>query len=359
MPTKIITEKDTPNIIKDYLNFLSLRELQIKYRTSEMMIKRILKENSIHIRSLSESTKVFSVNENYFEKIDTEEKAYYLGLIAADGNVSKNLNQFEIGLSGEEELQLLKRMKESIEYTGGLYQRKRKNKPTHKEAYRLSIRSKKFIKNLMEKGIFPNKSLTLKFPTFDQVPEHLIRHFIRGYVDGDGTINFKKNKSLNVGMLCSNSFYKDLNKVLKKFLGFEFGFYKRSNNTEVKVAGVVKPSAFCEWIYADSTIFLNRKYKNYKNFINFKEKDNAEKFLHSVEFKKLKEENEKLGIYTIKTELSNEEQNQINEMISQFFSKRKICRKMNMSMTKLDNFLKITNRISTYRTRKMFIESFK
>lgn len=359
MPTKKITEKDTPNIIKDYLNFFSLRELQIKYRTSEIMIKRILKENSIYIRSLSESTKVFSVDENYFEIIDTEEKAYFLGLISADGNVSKNLKQFEIGLSGKDELELLLKMKESIKYTGVIYQRKRKNKPTHKEAYRLSIRSEKFIKNLLDKGIFPNKSLTLKFPTEEQVPSHLIRHFIRGYVDGDGTINFKQNKSLNVGIMCSNYFYEDLNKVLKNFLGFRFGYYKRSNNTEIKVAGVTKPTAFCEWIYKNSTIFLERKYINFKNFIDFKEKNNAEKFQFSVDYKKLKEENKKLGIYTIKTELSNEQQNRIDEMILKSFSKRKICREMNISMTALDNFLKITNRISTYRTRKMFIESFK
>ena len=42
----------------------------------------------IKTRSLSDSHKVYYLNENYFEKIDTEEKAYWLGFIYADGYIT-------------------------------------------------------------------------------------------------------------------------------------------------------------------------------------------------------------------------------------------------------------------------------
>ena len=59
---------------------------------------------------------------------------------------------------------------------------------------RILLTSEKTVNDLIDKGCFRNKTKILKFPTEDQVPKHLIHHFIRGYIDGDGSISYyKKN----------------------------------------------------------------------------------------------------------------------------------------------------------------------
>lgn len=55
---------------------------------------------------------------------------------------------------------------------------------------RMHLISKHFKTRLCELGCIPNKSLILKFPDENLVPKNLIKHFIRGYFDGDGCISY-------------------------------------------------------------------------------------------------------------------------------------------------------------------------
>ena len=52
--------------------------------------------------------------------------------------------------------------------------------------------------DLIKQGCIPNKSLVLTFPNKHQVPENLINHFIRGYFDGDGSINYEIREKYSV-----------------------------------------------------------------------------------------------------------------------------------------------------------------
>ena len=59
---------------------------------------------------------------------------------------------------------------------------------------------------LNNKGCVPNKSLTLTFPSKDIVPSNLLRHFIRGYVDGDGCICVTKPEKIELNVLGTKEF---------------------------------------------------------------------------------------------------------------------------------------------------------
>ena len=121
-----------------------------------------------------------------FEKIDTEEKAYWLGFLYADGSVGSKEDKIELGLA-EKDLKHIEKFKTFMNINNKISYREKT------KSYRMSFRSAKCKQDLIDKGCIPKKSLILDFPNENQVPKELQRHFIRGYFDGDGSISTPKN----------------------------------------------------------------------------------------------------------------------------------------------------------------------
>ena len=148
---------------------------------------------------------------NYFKVINTEEKAYWLGFIYADGCITSDIRQQLIIELCKQDRIILERFIDCINGNNKIYE--------NKYSYRLSICQKDFTNNLLNKGVFPKKSLLLEFPSTDIIPTQLIRHFIRGYFDGDGCISCNQyyNKTQNkhsyvseFNILGTNAFIKSI-----------------------------------------------------------------------------------------------------------------------------------------------------
>lgn len=198
---------------------------------------------------------------NHFEKIDTEEKAYWLGFLYADGSVGSKEDKIELGLA-EKDLHQIEKFKTFI----GL-----DNKICYREStksYRFSFRSQKCKQDLADKGCVPKKSLILKFPTEKQVPKNLIRHFMRGYFDGDGWFT-NTTECFQVGFIGTQDFISGFletveninknNKILK---------VHREDGAKKYVFGAYNDVLnFLVWIYKDSNVYLDRKYEHYLDFI--------------------------------------------------------------------------------------------
>jgi transposase-like protein len=199
------TEKE-----KQLINYYIMQKLSADKIANLMCINRktvyaTLKKNNIKARTIAQAAMKYSCNENFFELIDTEEKAYWLGALYADGNVSQNkTGSGKIFLSSKD-YKWIERFMRSIEST---------NKPTRefhkkyqKEIWKAQITSTKMFNDLVRLGCIPRKSMIITFP---ELPSNLISHFIRGYFDGDGTVgiyqNLKKHnwKILKSG-ICSGS----------------------------------------------------------------------------------------------------------------------------------------------------------
>lgn len=131
----------------------------------------------------------YEVDDDFFKVIDTEEKAYILGFFFADGTTME-FNGKLIGVSFtqlEQDVDILEKIKSAMKSSNVFY--KETQKTNEKTKYKLSIRSKQLAKRVRELGAGPKKSLTLKFPDENIFKsKDLIRHFIRGYFDGDGCI---------------------------------------------------------------------------------------------------------------------------------------------------------------------------
>jgi hypothetical protein len=156
-----------------------------------------LRKEGVNRRSISERNRKYTLNHDYFEKIDSEQKAYFLGLLASDGCIADE-NKILLSLVITDGY-LIESFKKAIGYTGPLFKMTRRNS-SHKDMLRLSIRSSKMYNDLFNLGIVPRKSRVLQFPTSKEVPDLLIPHYIRGYLDGDGCVQLHHNL-LSIGFV--------------------------------------------------------------------------------------------------------------------------------------------------------------
>lgn len=120
-------------------------------------------------------------DDSYFDRIDTQEKAYWLGFVAADGGVVGNTVRVKLAAKDKEHL---RRLRVSLGATNPVLDTVTKvNGEPFAQSY-LTITSKRLASGLASHGVVPNKSATLEWP--EHLAPDLIRHYLRGYVDGDG-----------------------------------------------------------------------------------------------------------------------------------------------------------------------------
>ena len=131
-----------------------------------------------------------------------------------------------------------------------------------KNQYRLVIANKHISERLVELGCGKAKTHNLTFPTEDQVSSYLIRHFVRGYFDGDGCISGAVKK---VDIVGTEKFLKTVQVILLKEIGIkESKLNRRHNEREdeircLQICGRHQVDKFKDFIYKDATVFLSRK----------------------------------------------------------------------------------------------------
>jgi hypothetical protein len=195
-----------------------------------------------------------------FSIIDSQEKAYLLGFIAADGSVSKptskGAQKLKIALA-EQDLDHLCRMRDLLcpRAVIKIFSRK---KDTHQNLCELHINDTEFCRLLKRYGIVPNKAKILGPPL--NIPNKLLTHFIRGLFDGDGSVYFNKS---NKTYCCIDGNYDILywiNEKFRKHYNHGCKVYKGHACDRISY-GYRTAEAFLEWIYTDATLYLPRKFE--------------------------------------------------------------------------------------------------
>ena len=207
----------------------------------------------------------YQINKNFFDKIDSMEKAYFLGLIFSDGHHQEERNMIRIYLQ-ETDKEILIKLNNLIQPEKPLYISDRKEKePTFQTQFGLVIQNKHISKKMLEYYCLQNKTESLKFPNF--LKDDLIWHFIRGFFDGDGHIGTLSNSSRIV--ICGTlDFCSDLKKILNNNL-IKCSVYKQKNIWKLGISSKHDIYKFCDLIYKNKgELFLERKYKRYLEFFN-------------------------------------------------------------------------------------------
>jgi hypothetical protein len=213
------------------------------------------------------------MNKNYFEIIDSEIKAYLLGYLVADGNISKKTNRicFCINKNDKSILELFKKELNSEnlvrDYTTF---DKRTKKYYYSSVFQVS--SKKIKEDLKNLGVCENKSMLFKNVN---IPKELFRHFLRGMMDGDGSISKDK-----CNLISSKEFLEYLNYNYFNNKIYLEEMTKNLNTWKLHLQSYSTILDFLNYIYKDSTVYLDRKYQKYLQFKNKEIKTRKEtKFL--------------------------------------------------------------------------------
>lgn len=242
----------------------SILKIAKKFNVGTSVIRRILKENNILIKNNS-FYKSKKVDESFFQKIDSEEKAYVLGFFWADGSLSKN-KVFKIKIKDKDLLEKIKAVMKSEHKIGEC--KETSGFSTGATYYYLSIDNKKLCEPLIKMGINNNKTFESVFP-LEFIPPDLIRHFIRGYFDGDGSV-YTSCKNKNIGISFTGNF--KVLSTIKNFLSqiteskANIHKYKDKNIYDYKIGGRNKVAKIYEYFYENATIFLERKKNVFERF---------------------------------------------------------------------------------------------
>ena len=218
----------------------------------------------------------YKVDDTVFDNIDTEEKAYWLGFIFADGYISsspiekgKNNNySFELSLKLSD-LEHLEKAKKFFKY--------KRNILTDSFRCRLEINSKHLWETLNNLGCTPRKSLTLEFPNINIFKDKsLIRHFIRGYWDGDGCLTYKRENYPTISVLGTYNFLENIKNYINCSTN---NLYNNTNKPDclTKVLKINGEKAFnvTKLLYSDCSIYLQRKYEKYLEYCRLFEESNS------------------------------------------------------------------------------------
>lgn len=239
-----------------------MESLAKEYHCRTEAIKNVLILNNIKIKTKGRSVNR-TLNESFFEHIDTEEKAYFLGFLFADGSVVKdNENRRSPMISLQlklEDQEMVEKFKKTIKGEGKIYYDKR----LHKETASFRFRSQIMADDLSKYGIVPNKTyLTEHLP---EIPQELDRHFLRGLLDGDGSIYQLSHSNRYAIDLCSYhaTVCNDFRERCDKFLTCSNNATVTRYGTAYHVRFVDKQSVMqlATALYKDGHIYLDRKYE--------------------------------------------------------------------------------------------------
>lgn len=253
------------DIINDYNNGMTEEQVSKKYHKNLACIRRILYDNNVLIHNFgSRGVKKWTIDENYFDIIDTPNKAYILGFLYADGYNSEKDGYFRIRLSISDS-DILEKINKEIGSNKPLKTEEIKQYGKYKsqDCCILQINNLHISKRLAELGVTQGKSLTCQFPNW--LNKDLYSHFFRGVFDGDGWIA-KDIQKRSIGICGSKDFINDMSLWLELNIGVECKVRVRNNDTgfsefNIGVRGGVYK--FLDYIYANADLCLNRKYQIY------------------------------------------------------------------------------------------------
>ena len=258
---------------------LSPKEIGVKFGVERYKINYILEKNGIQ-KTYSEVRRKYKINENYFDEINTPNKAYILGFLYADGYNNRVNNTIVLSLSQKDE-DILTQIRDEIGSDKPLYYIDYVNKYDGVERHMVNMTlASSHMCDMLEKwGMHQNKTFNINFPEF--LDDELYSHFIRGYFDGDGCAcivkdnrNNKIRYRLQVTMMSSLLLCKGMEEhLLQEGIIFHTNHPtgKSELNGLIRSGSNIQTKKFMEYIYKDADLYMDRKYQVFKEYFNNKD----------------------------------------------------------------------------------------
>jgi len=222
-----------------------------KYNIHTYGFSQYLKKNNILIR------KKYEFDRHYFDIINTQQKVYWLGFIAADGGIRNN--QLFIQLS-QKDYNHIHKFANIFGVPVKLGENYDKRTQKIYKYCRLVISSKDIVEGLKNKFLLQNKQENLNGDIFKVIPKKYLNHFIRGYFDGDGCISINSLKEFSMTFVGTKPFLQSLSDIMIDHLGLNRVKVREfRNHASVCWGGNLQLKAVHNWLYNDANIFMERK----------------------------------------------------------------------------------------------------
>ena len=259
---KVFTNSQVEDIINLYTNEkISMSKIGEKYDCTKNVIRRVLTENNIEIKKDNHK---YYADYGKFEIIDTPEKAYWLGFIAADGcNYQRKGNATVVINISQKDISHLEKFKKFMNSNVNIHKFTQSagfcNKEHPSEMCKISFNSVKMSNDLADKGIVPRKSLILEPPKID---EQYYLPFILGYFDGDGSIYLgTTGTEYYINIVGTKEVLQWINQTMGTNQKLEQRYKTDKNTYYIRCGGINKPYNFMKKLYDSCPVHLDRKYE--------------------------------------------------------------------------------------------------
>lgn len=282
MPSKVISNELKEKIKEYYLSQpMSLDQVGKEFNLSRPTIARILEGIPRYPKA-----RIFNpeLKERFFQTIDTEEKAYFLGLLIADGNVFKDDTGRQASISITLDLNdeyMLHKFKEVLHANTSVGHDGR-------GCGQIAVRSNLMADDLQQYGVVPRKTELTYLPA--NIPSNMMPHLIRGIFDGDGSIQAHINEKDPSKRFLHDFSFCGTHKLMEEIAAYCYQAvplqdlptvydYKDKQLSDIKIRTIADMHLFGEWMYQNATIYLIRKKEKYdffKQHYQLSEQDNPE-----------------------------------------------------------------------------------
>lgn len=258
--------KNLDNYIYDikehYMNTnKSVKEVSNDFGLSHTSVLYRLKKEGIDTKT----RRKFSIDDNFFEEIDNQYKAYSAGFIFADGYNNTDNGRISISIVAEDS-DVLEKINSCCNNENTIKEKEINN---GRNQVQTTLSSSQLSNDLENMGCIKNKSLSLTYPS-KHIPYKLNKDFLRGYFDGDGSISFNRKANSYLFSLCgTKEFLTEVQKILMGECDLrKTKLTKRGENTyTLNYGGYNQILRIKDFLYKDADIFMNRKFKKWKELV--------------------------------------------------------------------------------------------
>jgi len=255
-------------IYKEYIsdNNISINYLSKKYKTTWNTLYKRFHLLFLPTKDIQTVCHNYNINHNFFSKIDSEIKAYLLGFFAADGHVRKlkDINSFSLSINiHHKDSEILNLFNKYIANNKLKFY-------SNKNQLNINIASKQIGLDLLKLGYNNRKTYTCK--SLPKIPKKWMRHFIRGYFDGDGHISLYKysikcrtyyTKQFNICAF-NKIILKKISNYFPKNIKFYYSKKRKDKINLIIIQGTRSLNVIYKFLYRNAKFYLKRKKDTFK-----------------------------------------------------------------------------------------------
>lgn len=274
MVKTVVTQEDRELIKHRYLTLgWGRARCGIDLGIGEKIVKRVLEEEGVTLRTKSGSgpqKSKYKMNNNYLQT-QGRNQAYFIGLIASDGNISSSDNRVELELASVD-LPILEQLRQELELEREIKIYETSSGYVKNKLYFYSAQIKR---DLISYGVVPNKTYSKSFSFPKKMQKEYIIDYIRGYFDGDGSVKPSGSNNRPAFQIDGTQLHvlQDMQKYFKEVHSLELRITKQSK-TNVQLYRLYCYADTAEKVFElmykdkEETLYLTRKYDKYKTLLD-------------------------------------------------------------------------------------------